>query len=144
MKRLIWVLALITFLAAGNCQAIDKQPQVFVIHRPTIVAFFPPVARPGLDSDPDTNEALSDFQFYSGQAKSPLHEVGIDFFEADATSFKIRVGAHFHVFRTGKGGVGYYFINPGKKAHIEYGVMTGKDLLDAAWSYFGIAIPPAR
>jgi hypothetical protein len=37
-------------------------------------------------------------------------------------------------------GVGYFFIAPGKEPHVEYGVMTDADLLDAARKYFGIAI----
>jgi hypothetical protein len=120
------------------------QPQTFVIHRPTIVAFFPPVTRSDLDSDEDTNEALSDFQFCAGEVRAPLRNAGIDFLDADAPSFRIRIGTKVHIFHTGKISVGYYFIAPGKKAHVEYGVMTDAGLLDVARKYFGVAIPRER
>lgn len=115
-----------------------------MIHRPTILAFFPPVTRSDLDSDEDTNETLSDFQFYAGEVRTPLRNAGIDFLDADAPSFRIRIGTQVRTFKTGKISVGYYFIAPGKKAHVEYGVMTDADLLDVARKYFGIAIPRER
>ena len=45
-------------------RAAEKQP-VVVVRGPTVVAFFEPVPQAQLDKDPDTNEALADFQLYA-------------------------------------------------------------------------------
>lgn len=141
MKRFSWILLLFAVWAGtGNSQNTTKPVSVFVIHGPTIVAFFPPVTAKDLDSDENTNEALSDFQFYNGSVRALLHKAGIEFREADALSFRIRCGNTVKTFRTGKINIGYYFVAPNKKPHIEYGVMTDVDILDAARKYFGIAI----
>jgi hypothetical protein len=141
MNRFLLVLVLACLsAAAGNSQSVGKPPPIFVVHGPIVVAFFPPVTRADLDSDPDANEALSDFQFFAGSVKAPLRKAGIDFQEADALSFKIRIGMKTRTFKTGKDGVGYYFIAPGKSPHVEYGVMTDVDLLAAARKYLGIPI----
>jgi len=63
-----------------------KQP-VFDIKRPTIIAFFPPVTQAQLEKDPDTNEALADFQLYAKQVREPLRKAGIEFHELYAHSF---------------------------------------------------------
>lgn len=106
MIRFISVLTLVAVWAAtGNSQAVRKQPQTFVIHRPTIVAFFPPVTSSDLDNDEDTNQALSDFQFYVGAVRARLQKIGIDFYEADASSFRVRVGSRIRTFQPGKIGV---------------------------------------
>jgi hypothetical protein len=42
------------------------------------------------------------------------------------------------VVRRGPVKVGYYFIAPGKKPRIEYGVVTDIDLLQIATEYFGV------
>jgi hypothetical protein len=49
----------------------------------------------------------------------------------------VRVGKIVKAFRPVKGDVGYYFVAPGKKPRIEYGVMTDADLLQVANEYFG-------
>jgi hypothetical protein len=110
----------------------------FVVRRPMIVAFFPPVTEAELKADPDTNEALSDFQVYAKLVREPLRKAGIDFHEVYARSFRIRVGATVRTFRSGDVDVGYYFVAPGKKPRIEYGVMSAADLLEIAGAYFGI------
>jgi hypothetical protein len=145
MKRFVW--AFVVFFAGaaqGSSQTGTSKPQVFVIHRPTIVAFFPRMTAADLDSDENTNEALADFQFYAGEIRNPLERSGIDFHEADAPSFRIRVGTKVRTFRAGMIEIGYYFIAPGRKPHIEHGVMTDGDLLEVAQKYFGIAIPRER
>jgi hypothetical protein len=111
-----------------------------VIHGPTIVAFFAPATTKDLEDDGDSNEALSDFQFYNGEVSGPLHMAGIEFDEADAQSFRIRIGKTVSTYGTGKYGIGYFFISPGKKPHFVHGVMTDVDLLDAARKYFGMNI----
>jgi hypothetical protein len=141
MKRLICALVLSgVWSATSASQAADGPPPTFAVHGPTIAAFFAPVTRSDLDNDPDTNEALSDFQYYAGLVGAPLRKAGIDFREADARSFRIRNGSRLRTFRIGKIGVGYYFVAPGRKPQIEYGVMTDSDLLDKARKYFGIPI----
>ena len=111
-----------------------KQP-VFVIRGPTIVPFFSPVTESDL-SDGDTNEALSDFQVYAGRVRDPLRKMKIEFHEVYAHSFRIRLGERVTTFHPGKVKVGFYFIAPGKKPRVEYGVQTDIDILEIAKKYF--------
>jgi hypothetical protein len=142
MKRIVWTFVLVVVCAGiGSAQNTAKPVPVFVVHGPTIIAFFRHVTDEEMESDPDTNEVLSDFQLYYSQARAPLRKAGIDFPHADTLTFKIRIGKKVQRYRMGKIGVGYFFIAPGKKPKIEYGVQTDAGLLDAARKYFGVAIP---
>jgi hypothetical protein len=143
MKRIVWIFLFVAiYVGSGSSQqASTESLPVFVIHGPTIVAFFAPVTGKELKNDSDTNEVLSDFQLYYSQASGPLRKAGIDFLDTDSLSFKIRIGKKLRRYQMSKTDVGYFFIAPGKEPHIEYGVMTDKDLFDAASKYFGIAIP---
>jgi hypothetical protein len=141
MKRIAWIFLFVAVCAGtGNAQKAAKPVPVFAIHGPTIIAFFRHVTDKEMESDPDTNEVLSDFQLYYSQASAPLRKAGINFPGTDTLTFKIRIGKEVRRYRMGKIGVGYFFIAPGKEPHIEYGVRTDADLLDAARKYFGIAI----
>jgi hypothetical protein len=102
------------------------------------VAFFEPVTQAKLAKDPDTNEALADFQLYASSVRAPLRKAGIEFHELYARSFRLRVGNQLTTFRPVKEDVGYYLVEPGKKPRIEYGVITDADLLQVANEYFGI------
>jgi hypothetical protein len=117
----------------------DEQPAI-VVRGPTIVAFFEPATDAKLAEDANTNEALSDFQLYAAQARVAFRHSGIDFQEISAKSFKIRVGARTTTFHAGKITVGYYFVAPGKKPRVEYGVRTDRDLLEISKAYFGKAV----
>ncbi|HEY2912920.1 MAG TPA: hypothetical protein VGK21_06145 [Candidatus Angelobacter sp.] len=117
-------------------RAAEKQPLV-VVSGPTVVAFFKPVPPGQLNKDPDANEALSDFQFYARSVRTRLRKVGIEFHELYAHSFRLRIGTQLITFRPVKQDVGYYFVAPGKKPRIEYGVMTDSGLLQVANAYFG-------
>ena len=140
MKRLILILAiaspcllcpqLIRFFAA-------ETPATIVVHGPTIVAFFPPVSKTELEKEPDTNEALADFQVYATRVRERLKKSGIEFHELYAHSFQIRVRNAVTAFRPRKEQIGYYLVALGKKPRIEYGVMTDVDLLEIAHEYFG-------
>lgn len=142
MPRSILPLILLIALASmGNSQSADAPPPVFLIHGPTIVAFFPPTTQSDLDSSDGVNEALSDFEFYVDSARPPLQKAGVDFEEAYARSFKIRVAAKTIMFRGKKNRAGYYFIAPKRNPHVQYGVMTDQDILDTAQKYFSISIP---
>jgi hypothetical protein len=107
------------------------------VHGPTIVAFFPPVTKTELQKDPDANEALADFQVYANSVREPLKKSGIEFHEIYAHSFQVHRGNTVTTFRPSKAQVGYYFVVPGKKPRIEYGVMTDVGLLEIAHEYFG-------
>jgi hypothetical protein len=120
--------------------APQEAQQVIVVSGPTVIAFFPPVTEKDLAQDPDTNESLSDFQFYAQQVRGKLHDTGIDFREIYALAFSVKCGTRtkrFHPPR--KVQVGYYFVSPGKSPRIEYGVMTDVDILSVAKAYFGQA-----
>ena len=106
---------------------------------PTVVAFFEPVPQAKLEKEPDTNEALADFQLYAKNVREPFRKAGIEFHELYAHSFRLRDGNKLTTFRTGKVGVGYYLVAPGKDPRVEYGVMTDADLLQLANEYFGIS-----
>jgi hypothetical protein len=93
------------WLAAGNAA---KEPiQTFTVERPTILAFFPPVTDADLDQNPDTNEALGDFQLYATRVSPSLKKAGIDFEVVSAVKFKVKNGANVRTFRTGKIAIGY-------------------------------------
>jgi hypothetical protein len=111
-------------------------PKVVTVSGPTVIAFFPPVTEKDLSQAPDTNESLSDFQFYVQRVRGELHDAGIDFQEIYASSFSLRFGAKTKRFHPRKTQVGYYFVAPGKSPHVEYGVMTDADILQAAKKYF--------
>jgi hypothetical protein len=141
MKPLVLGIVFVTAFAAGAyAQNGGAQIPLLVIHRPTIVAFCRPVTRSELDGDPDANEAIGDFEFYAGSSRTRFKNTGIDFRELNARSFRYRVGSKVRTFHTGEIGIGYYFVAPGREPHVEYGVMTDEDLVDAVRKYFGIAI----
>ncbi len=108
---------------------------------PTIVAFFPNASKAGSDNA-DSNEALSDFQFYAERVKEPLNQLGIRFTEQFGGSFRIRSGSGTRLFIPKAETPGYYFTGHGKQPHIEYGVLTDIDLLALAKEYFGASHSP--
>ena len=136
MNRLVLPLVCVSFLLASLPLQGAKQTPTFDLHGPTIFAFFPPVTEEELSQDPDTNTVLDDFQFYAGKVRQPLAKKGIEFREVYARRFSIRSGKTVSTFTPRKIQVGYYFVAPGKKPHIAYGVMTDADLLQAADAYF--------
>jgi hypothetical protein len=125
----------IALLLAPSLVATAKNT-IVVVNRPTVVAFFLPVTSAELNADPDTNEALSDFQLYATKVRKPLNDAGIGFKEIYAKSFQVQRGTRITTFRPGKVDVGYYFVAPGKEPRIEYGVLTDADLLQVAKEYF--------
>lgn len=128
-------------LAYGTSVLGQKTPvPTFVIERPTIIAFCRPVSDEEMDKNPDANEVLGDFQLYASRVSRPLKEAGISFEVASAVRFRVKDGKAVRSFNTGKIGVGYYFIAPGKEPHVEYGVETDPDILEAARKYFQLPI----
>jgi uncharacterized protein YggE len=140
MKRLILILAAASVLVLSSqlsrVFAADTPPMV-VVQGATVVAFFPPVTKAELEKDPDTNEALADFQTYLARVRKPFKKSGIEVHELYTHSFQVRIGKTVTTFRPKKEEIGYYFVAPGKEPRIEYGVMTHADLLDIAHEYFG-------
>jgi hypothetical protein len=135
--------ALCAFTGPVAPAAAGKQP-IVIVRGPTVVAFFEPVTQAKLEKDPHTNESLADFQLYARSVRAPLGKAGIEFHELYAHSFRLRVGNELTTFRPVKADVGYYLVAPGKKPHVEYGVMTDADLLQVANEYFGITGAPAK
>jgi hypothetical protein len=141
MNRLIVVfgVAAICLLSAPISSVLAaEKPPIIVVEGRTVVAFFPPTSNPELEKDPDLNEALADFQVYAKSVREPLKKAGVEFHELYTHSFQVRLGKMVTTFRANKGDVGYYFVAPGKKPRIVYGVMTDADLLQVANEYFGI------
>lgn len=101
------------------------------------MAFFELVTQEDLDKNPDTYEALADFQVYAKQLRDRLTGTGIEFHELYVHSFRLRVGKRLLAVNVSKAGVGYCFVTPGKKPRMEYGVMTDSDALIVAKEYFG-------
>jgi len=116
--------------------AAQKDP-IVEARGPTIVAFFELVTQEDLDKNPDTYEALADFQVYAKQLRDRLTGTGIEFHELYVHSFRLRVGKRLLAVNVSKAGVGYCFVTPGKKPRMEYGVMTDSDALIVAKEYFG-------
>jgi hypothetical protein len=133
MMKVVFVLIFACLVCPVVQSASSSQPTID-IQQPTIVAFFPSVAKD--QGDADTNEALADFQLYAKQIREPLRKLGVEFQETYAHSFRIRLGGKTTVFHPGKEGAGYCLVAPGKKPRVEYGVMTDHDLLELAHEYF--------
>jgi len=123
-------------MVATTCLLSAQNTPTFDVRRATVIAFFA-VTQSELSKDSDTNEALDDFQFYATKVKQPLEKAGVDFREVYVHAFRVRLGKTVTTFRPVKVDVGYYFVAPGKKPRIEYGVMTDVDLLQVANEYFG-------
>jgi hypothetical protein len=140
MKRLILVIALAAVCGSCASQSSGERPQLFEIHRPTIVAFFLPVTEAETNNGNGESEALGDFNHYASLVRKRLKNAGIDFYVTNAPSFQVRTEAKVRTFQTGDVGVGYYLITPGKEPYVLNGVMTDKDLVDAAGAYFRVAI----
>jgi hypothetical protein len=145
-RRLERMKRLILLLAAASVCVLSSQlsglfaadtPPIIVVQGPTVVAFFPPITKAELEKDPDTNETLADFQAYAARVREPFKKSGIELHELYTHSFQLRVGKTVATFHPTKEQIGYYFVAPGKKPRIEYGVLTHADLLDIAHVYFG-------
>jgi hypothetical protein len=136
-NRTVILTALVSLLSMPLVAA--ERARTFVIRRPTVIAFFPPVTEQEL-SDAGRNESLAHFQFSANEVRKPLHDAGITFIENYAESFRVRFAKAVNTFRPEKIKVGYYLIAPGKDPRIEYGVMTEEDLLKSASEYFGVAV----
>ena len=115
--------------------------QLFVISRPTVIAFFPPVTQEQLEHDSATNESLADFQIYVKQARERLAKLGIELKAVYARSFRISIAGKVTTFRPGSQDVGYYLIAPGRTPRIEYGVETDDDLVQLSAECFGAREP---
>jgi hypothetical protein len=118
----------ILILSCGLLEAASTE-KVVVVKRSTVVAFFPPVTDAEPKKDPDTNEALADFQDNAGRVRDRLAAIGIDLEEVYATSLIVKCGEKTTTFRPKKIKVGYYFVAVGKSPRVEYGVMTDSDIL---------------
>lgn len=141
MKPLKWTIVFCLIVLPPSLLWAAKAERLIVISRPTVLAFFTPVSDAELKKDPDTNEALADFQVYAARAKGRLHDAGVDFQVIYASSFAVKAGAKTKTFRA-KTGVGYYFVEPGERARVEYGVMTDIDIMQIAGEYFQLKKPP--
>lgn len=139
MKLAVW-LAVVLLMLGISAQGLSQVP-VIEIQRGTIIAFYTSAPKTA-NADADSNEALSDFQFYAGRVKQPLSKLSIDFKELYVRCFRLHLGGGDIVFRPKPDAVGYYLIAPGKKPHVEYGVMTDADLLLVAQRYFGLPVKP--
>jgi len=85
MKLRTFILALLCGTSLGHATAANWRASPHLsVQGPTVVAFFP-VTDADLKSD-DTNEALSDFQYYLQQAERPLQERGIAVYHSYASS----------------------------------------------------------
>src|SRR5215813_14430626 len=132
------VLAIVLLSVLSMPLVAAERERTFVIRRPTVIAFFPPVSEQELSDG--HNDSLAHFQYSANEARKPLHDAGITFIENYAESFRIRLAKAVNTFRPEKIKVGYYLIAPGKEPRIEYGVLTEDDLLKIAREYFGVAI----
>ncbi len=136
MRRVL-ILTSMCLLLGSAIRLSAQKPATFDVTGPTIIAFFPPVTDAELRKDPDTNEALSDFQFYAGQVREPLAKRGITFKEVYADAFTIRQGKMTTLFGTKTMKVGYCLATPGKEPYVQIGVLSDAGLLQLADKYFG-------
>jgi hypothetical protein len=118
---------LLVFALWHGGETVRGTVATYVIEGPTVIAFFQPVPDAELAKDADTNEALGDFQLYAMHASPKLKKIGIDFQVVTALKFKIKIGKAVRTFKSGKVGIGYYFIRPGRSPLVRYGVMRRRD-----------------
>ena len=124
---------------SGLLAQSPSQIPTIEIQQDTVIAFYTP-APMSVDPNADSNEALSDFQFYAESVQQPLGKLRIDFKVLYVRSFRLHFNGRNTEFRPKSDTAGYYLIAPGRKPLIEYGVMTDADLLLVAKRYFGLAV----
>jgi hypothetical protein len=110
MKRAIFIVTLTWLMVGASPSGIAQNTPTFDIRRPTIVAFFPPVTQSELSKDIDTATAMDDFQFYAAKVRQPLEEIGVDFKDVYAHSFRVCLGKSVTTFRPTKVNDGYYLV----------------------------------
>ena len=133
--------ALLLVMAFGSAapQTAAEIP-TYAITGPTVIAFFAPVTDAELEKNPDTNEALSDFQLYASQVAPRMKRAGIHFEVASAVRFRLKNAGVTHTFTPAKTFVGYYLVAPGKKPRVEYGVLDDLSLMEIAKQYFRLPV----
>jgi hypothetical protein len=120
--------------------SLNAKEPTFVVRGPTIIAFYPPVSKKAMK---DGDEALADFEFYTGAAQKTLAALGVQVKLAFARSFRVTLDGTTTTFRLRASShdkfCGYYLIAPGKMPRVEYGVDT--TINQTAAEYFGIKLP---
>jgi hypothetical protein len=109
------------------------------LERPTIVAAFP-VTQSEVAKDSETNEALSDFEWYLAVLREPMKRAGIQLSECYEPSFSIQRSTRRRTVRLPPHFVGYYFFDQKGRIHLEKGVDTDTGLIDLANHYFHIKV----
>lgn len=139
LAALVLGLAAVSGASQARLASAHKPAPPIAITGPTMIAFFP-TTQAEVDRNPDTGEAISDFQFYINETGKKFKEAGIKVVEVYEPNFRIQTGKSIRLFPNPKGLAGYYFVAPGRGPHVEYNVMTGEDLIDAARRYFRVPI----
>jgi hypothetical protein len=103
---------------------------------PTVIAFCEPITDAQQEKDPNLADVLGDFQLYASRARAPLRKLGIGLQEIYARSFAVLAAGRRTEFHP-RISVGYYFIAPGRKPRIEYGVRVDSEIVQIAREYFG-------
>lgn len=136
MRQLFLALLLAgTFFASLKGRENSKQQRCLSVNGRIVVAFFPPTTYEMLREDPDLNEALSDFQFYAGEAQVALPKLGIGFRTIYTNAFCVSGDKESITFVT-HGKIGYFFFEPGRKPDVHYGVETDVGIEQRARRYF--------
>jgi hypothetical protein len=134
----------LAFCVAAPGATTRHQPTRFVITGPTLISFF--LNYTDEETKADGNEALNDFLFYLSAAKDELKKAGVrvnTVFKVDR--FQVKLGSKWQTVKPARGhDVGYYFIAPGRKPHIEDGVEDTESILIAAGEYFRLKALPQR
>ena len=119
-------------LAPGKA---SRKPAPFAIGGPTVIAFFPSEAKVE-GKETDFNDSLSDFQLYTASAQRKLENANVEFQVVYTRSFQVALDGKLITFSPPRAEPGYYFVMPGKKPRIEYGVMPDTDIVQIAHEYF--------
>jgi hypothetical protein len=130
--------AICTLSLVASATDTEKHPQI-AIEAPTVIAFFEPVTESQLANDPDTNDALDDFQFYARATRRSLEGSSVTFHEVYARELSLVVDGSKTIF-TPEIPVGYYFAAPGRNGRVEYGVHTDEDILAIAEEFFAVKL----
>ena len=135
---------LLAFCAIVSVATPAEQQTRFVITGPTLISFFLNYTDDGILAD-GGNEALYDFGHYLPAAEDKLREAGVQVHAVlKVKSFQVKIGSRWHTFQPRGNDVGYYFIAPGRKPRVEFGIQETEGILDIARNYFRLKTLPPR
>lgn len=140
--RATWIqFGMSLLVVSGVAAATEKQPTLpmcgpYTVAGPLVVAFFDYT---NAADDSNSDEALSDLQFYLEPLRKRLAKSEFTVAECYRDGFDVTVNGKQQHFSTREVGVGYYLVQRGAAPRVVRGVNTDDDVIAAMKEYFGPA-----